>query len=175
MALKKYKNLIKWSLYVALAVLLFCFQTAPTKLSVLSDIQFLIPVVIVVASFEKIVPSAVFALFCGLLWDYSVQRQFGYNALILMLVAVAASLVMKLYIMPMPLSVCSLVLIASLVHTILDFFFFFVLTGLSGAFSIFIRQSISAVIATSVFGIAVYFLIYLIYNISPIKAKFDID
>ena len=101
MGLKKSRNLIKWLVYTVFALLLFCFQSAPQRFGIFDSVMFLLPFAVALCCYEGIVPSAVVASLCGLFWDYSAQRVFGFHALILCVLCVAVSLVMKYYIRPL--------------------------------------------------------------------------
>ncbi|MEE1280014.1 MAG: hypothetical protein UHH95_04175, partial [Oscillospiraceae bacterium] len=97
---KKSRTTVKWISYVLFALFLFLFQCAPQRLGIFSDVLFLLPFVVALSCYEQIVPSAMTASICGLFWDYSAQRVFGFHALFMCLVCVSASLVMKFYVRP---------------------------------------------------------------------------
>jgi len=175
MRTKKMRTIIKWTSYVLFALFLFCLQTAPERLGLFSDVLFLLPFAVAFACYEEIIPSMIMAAVCGFFWDYSVQRQFGFNALVLCIICVAAALVMKFYIRPVYVSVIVTVAAATLIHCLADFFFFFVLKGYSGVTTLLLSHYIPSFFKTVLFGAGISFVVKKIYDCSPIRAKFDED
>ncbi len=173
MVLKKYRNLVKWVVYTLFALLLFCFQCAPVRFGIFEGVVFLLPFAVALSCYEGIVPSAIVASLCGLFWDYSAQRVFGFHALILCVICVVVSLVMKFYVRPVFISVIVAVAVAVMVYCLADFFFFYVLRGYEGASAVFTSHYLPTFLKTSLFGIVIAFLTEKIYKISPHKAKFD--
>lgn len=173
MGLKKSRNLVKWVVYTVFALLLFCLQSAPQRFGIFESVIFLLPFAVALSCYEGIVPSAVIASLCGLFWDYSAQRVFGFHALILCVVCVAVSLIMKFYVRPVFVSVIVAVCAAAAAYCLADFFFFYVLSGYEGAAAVLTSQYLPSFLKTSVFGIATAFVTEKIYRISPHKAKFD--
>lgn len=170
---KKTRAVFKWCLYVVLAVLLFCFQISPTKIPLFSDIIYLLPFVIAISCFENIATSVTFGVVCGFVWDYSAQRQFGFHALLLLVLCTVVFLIMKLYVRPVFLSVTVAIVASVLVYCIVDFFFFFVLMGYDSLFSLIAQQYVPIFIKSSLLGALLGFVVMKIYNLSPIKARFD--
>lgn len=173
MGLKKSRKAVKWVVYTLFALLLFCFQSAPQRFGILEGVVFLLPFAVAISCYEGIVPSAVVASLCGLFWDYSAQRVFGFHALILCVICVAVSLVMKFYVRPVFLSVIVAIAVSTVVYCLADFFFFYVLRGYEGAAAVFVSHYLPSLIKTSIFGAATAFITEKIYKISPAKAKFD--
>ena len=173
MGLKRSRNLLKWVVYALFALLLFCLQSTGQKFGIFENVLFLLPFAVAVSCYESIVPCAVVASLCGLFWDYSAQRVFGFHALILCIICVAVSLFMKFYIRPVYVSVIVSIAVAVMVYCLADFFFFYVLRGYEGAFAVFVSHYLKVFFKTSIFGIVIAFVTEKIYRISPIKAKFD--
>ncbi len=170
---KKSRTTIKWALYILFALLLFLFQCAPQRLGIFSDVLFLMPFAVTLACYEQIVPSALTASLCGLFWDYSAQRVFGFNALVLCLVCVAASLVMKFYVRPVYISVIVSVAASAVVYCLADFFFFYVLRSYENVGRLFVSEYLPALLKTCIFGAGIAFVTEKIYKLSPARAKFD--
>ena len=173
MGLKKSRNLVKWTIYVLFALLLFCFQSAPVRFGIFDSVIFLLPFAVALSCYESIVPSAVVASLCGLFWDYSAQRVFGFHALVLCVICVAVSLVMKFYVRPVFISVIVAIAVSVMAYCLADFFFFYVLRGYEGAAIVFTSHYLPSFFKTSIFGIATAFAVEKIYKVSPAKAKFD--
>ncbi len=170
---KKTRAILKWCLYVVLAVLLFCFQVSPTKLALFSDIVYLLPFVVAISCFESIATSVSFAVVCGFVWDYCSQRLFGFHALLLLVLCTVVFLIMKLYVRPVFVSVTAAIVASVFVYCLVDFFFFFVLRGYDSLFGLFTAQYIPIFIKSSLFGTLISFVVMKIYKLNPIKARFD--
>ena len=173
MGLKKSRKAVKWIVYILFALLLFCFQCAPQRLGIFDSVMFMLPFAVAFSCYEGIVSSAVVATICGLFWDYSAQKIFGFHALWLCLICVAVSLIMKFYVRPVFISVIVAVCVSAVVYCLADFFFFYLLGGYEGAGAVFTSQYLPSMFKTALFGIATAFLTEKIYKISPTKAKFD--
>ena len=173
MGTKKIGKTLKWFAYILFAFILFCLQNSPERFEILSGVLFLLPLVVAVSCFERVLPSAVFAVVVGLFWDYSAQRIFGFNALLLCVLSVAVSLAMKYYVRPVYLSVAVASAAAALVHTLSDFFFFFVLKGYEGTFKLFVNQYVPMFFKTALFGAGICYVVMKIYSLSPNRARFD--
>jgi cell shape-determining protein MreD len=170
---KKSYTALKWIAYILFALFLFCLQSTPSRLGIFSDVLFLLPFAVALASYEQIIPAAIASSVCGLFWDYSAQRVFGFHALIMCVLCVAVSLVMKFYIRPVYISVVVAVAVSVMVYCLADFFFFYVLRSYENVGILFVSEYLPAFLKTSVFGAGIVYLTEKIYRLSPIKAKFD--
>lgn len=173
MGLKKSRKAVKWVAYTLFALLLFCFQCAPQRFGIFDSVIFLLPFAVALSCYEGIMPSCVVASLCGLFWDYSAQRVFGFHALILCVICAIVSLVMKFYVRPVFVSVIVAIAVSTVVYCLADLFFFYVLKGYEGAAAVFTSHYLPSFLKTSIFGILVAFAVEKIYKISPAKAKFD--
>lgn len=175
MRTKKMRSVLKWTSYVLFALVLFCFQIAPTKIALFAQVAYLLPFLIAFACREEIIPSVLFATICGLFIDYSMQRQFGYNAIILSILCVAVWVCMRFFVRPIFVSIIISVAASALIYCLLDFFFFFVITDIDSASSVFFNVHLPVFLKTSIFGAGIAYVTDKIYNLSPIRARFDID
>lgn len=173
MGLKKSRKVVKWIVYALFALLLFCFQSAPQRFGIFDSVLFLLPFAVALSCYEGIVPSCIVASICGLFWDYSAQRVFGFHALVLCVICVAVSLVMKFYVRPVFFSVIVAIAVSVVVYCLADFFFFYVLRGYENSLAMFTSYYLPSFTKTAIFGIATAFVTEKIYKISPAKAKFD--
>lgn len=173
MGLKKSRKAVKWVLYTLFALLLFCFQCAPQRFGIFDSVVFLLPFAVALSCYEGILPSCIVASICGLFWDYSAQRVFGFHALVLCVVCLAASLIMKFYVRPVFISVIVAASVSALAYCLADFFFFYLLRGYENSLAMFTSHYIPAFLKTTIFGIATAFVTEKIYKIAPAKAKFD--
>ena len=173
MNLKKSAPALKWVCYILFALLCFCLQIAPVRFGVFSNVLFVLPFVVSVASFEEIIPSTVFAVVCGFFCDYSSNRLFGFHAMIFLVLCVSVSLAMKYFVRPVFLSVIAAISCAVVVYSLFDFFFFNVLLGYTSLFSLFVSEYLSQILKTIFWSVGISYIAMKIYKISPVKAKFD--
>lgn len=175
MRTKKMRKVLKWTSYVLFALVLFCFEIAPVKIPLFEQVVYLLPFVIAFACREEIIPTALFAAVCGLFIDYSMQRQFGYNAIILCVLSVVVWVCMRFFVRPIFISIVISVAASTLVYCLLDFFFFFVITDIEKASSVLFSVHFPVFLKTSLFGAGIAYVNDKIYSLSPIRAKFDAD
>lgn len=171
---QKSNSFLKWLFYVLFALLLFCLQTAPERLGIFSDVLFLLPLIISFSCFEDIMPSVAFSVVCGFVVDYSVQRHFGYNALIFCLIAVAVWLVMKFLIRPVFVGVLAASALGIFVYLLFDFFFFYILEGMGSAGALFVSKYIPVLFKTILFSVPISYVCMKIYKLSPQKRGIEL-
>ena len=78
---------VKWIVYILYFLLLFTLQQTPGALPVVMGVRpsLLLPAVVCVALYDQELFGAVFGVIAGVLWDLnSINRPFGYSALLLM-------------------------------------------------------------------------------------------
>ncbi len=175
MRTKKMSKALKWALFILLALLLFCFQNAPVRIGLCENVLFILPFAVAFACYEGLVPSLAMSVVCGLFWDYSAQREFGFCALALCIICVSANLVMKYFARPIYVSCLVCCCAAALVFVLCDYFFFFVLKGYENVAALFFENCVERFFKTAVFSAIMAYAVKKIYDISPNRAKFDFD
>lgn len=165
MQIEKIRPYLKWTIYYLLLIILYALQTTPHLFEVFSAKPILIaPLVICVCMFESVMPSAIFAMFGGLLWDISSDKVLGFNAIIFVLCGVIISLLCIYYLhtkLMNFLGFCASVLI---LQGLLDYLFYYAIWGYQDAHIVLVSNILPCVAYTTVVGIPVYFLVRFISN-----------
>ena len=87
------KQIVKYILYVLILFLLYILQTTPYFLVVFQGKPvWIAAAVVAISMLEHEVTAAIFGVFAGMLWDLSSSMLFGFHALVLLIGAVAISL-----------------------------------------------------------------------------------
>ncbi len=170
----KNKPTVKWLLYIVCVLILFLFQCAPTRIALFADVLFVLPFVISFSCFEKLSSVVTMAVVCGIFWDFTAQRLFGFHAIVLCILAVASHLAMKFYLRPSFASAAIVTVVSVAIYCLLDFFLFYVIRDYSSLWSLFFARYLPEILKTVIFGTAICALVMKIYNTSPNKARFDI-
>ena len=117
----------------------------------------LIPLVVCIGMFETDLAAALFGGFAGALWDVTLAKGDGYNALVLMCFATVTSLLIN-YLMRNNMSTALLISSAAIVlYSILHWFIFVVCSGATGGivtlFSFYLPSTIYTFIFAPIFYI----------------------
>ena len=111
----------------------------------------LIPAVVCIGMFEKEIAGAVFGIFAGALWDVYTPRGDGYNAFVLMALAVAAGLLIRYLMRNHMLTAFILCISANLLYVGFYVLFFITAQGLGDPLYLLIRYYLPAAGYTSLF------------------------
>ncbi len=154
---EKHYCLAKWIIF---SFMLLFFYTI-MRVGIFSKWQpvFIIPLAISVSFFESELPSCVFALFCGFLTDIGCGYIFGFSAVWLMAVCVAASLLVRNLIRVNPINYMIVVLAAVLIEFSMDYLFNVFLWNVPKGEVILTSVIIPTSVATVVVSPAVYYLV----------------
>ncbi len=91
---------VKWIVYILYFLLLFTLQQTPGALPVVMGVRpsLLLPAVVCVALYDQELFGAVFGVIAGVLWDLnSINRPFGYSALLLMAIGCLCGLLVTFF------------------------------------------------------------------------------
>lgn len=91
---------VKWIVYILYFLLLFTLQQTPGALPVVMGVRpsLLLPAVVCVALYDQELFGAVFGVIAGVLWDLnSIDRPFGYSALLLMAIGCLCGLLITFF------------------------------------------------------------------------------
>lgn len=160
----------KWLLYALLLLACAAAQTTPGLFTIgQAKPIYLLPLCLAVASVEDEFSGALFGMACGLMWDYTAGRTVGLLALALMILCFAMSVAVQLY---LQCTIINFVIISSAVTLALlsmDFLFFYVMPGYSGAGQHFLRVvAVSAALSAPV-AVPIALLVW------RINARYHID
>lgn len=149
------------ALFGALIIIFALLQNTPHLMpSILgSHALILIPLVVCIGMFEKAVVAALFGTFAGVLWDITVAKGDGYNAMVLMLLATAASVLIS-YLMRNNISTALLLSLSAIViYMLLHWFIFVVCSGAKGGFITLGTFYLPSAIYTAVFAPLIYIML----------------
>lgn len=160
MRYEKWRPYIKWTLYYLILVLLLALQTTPSFLSI-AGIKpvLLVPFVVSVCMFEEIVPSAVFSMVAGLLWDVTSQKLLGFNALILLCLGMFVSMICIHYLHTKLINAAAFCAVVMLVQGLLDYLFHFGVWGVEGASNVLLWNILPTAGYTLIFIVGFYYLV----------------
>ena len=118
---EKRRRTIKWLLLILTLIVLYVIMRA----GIFDAWQpvFIIPLAVAVSMYESELSSCVFALFCGYFIDIASDYVFGFSAVWLMLVCLAASLFVRNLIRVNMINFCVLSLFAILAEFSMDYLF----------------------------------------------------
>lgn len=128
------KQALKWFWYTLALFVCAALQTTPGLLQLgQAKPLFILPLCLAVAVFEGEFAGALFGAVGGLLWDYTAGRTVGMLALELLLLCCAVSILVQLYLQSELSNFGSICVLASLLVLTLDWLFFYLMPGYSGA------------------------------------------
>lgn len=165
MRYEKVKPYIKWGIYYLALLLLFALQTTPGLFSI-AQVKpvFVVPFMVCICMFEDIVPSAIFSMITGLLWDVTSDKLLGFNAIILLCFGLLISLLFVYYLHTKLINSAIFCLAVLLLQGLLDYFFHFIIWDTQGAFDIFLLQIIPSAFYSIAFVVPFYYLVRSISN-----------
>jgi rod shape-determining protein MreD len=154
------KNLLKWTAYTLVVLLAAILQGTPNLFIIAGVMPLLIiPCVIAISMFEGETPGAVFGILGGLIWDIESGRAFGYNALFLMIMCIAAALLIQNLFRNTIASAFIFCICAVALHEFITWFFFIYLTGDERFVFAFLRIILPTAAYTVIFVLPIYFLV----------------
>lgn len=158
---KRYR-FAKWCIFA----LMLIFSYVMMRVGIFGAWQpvLLIPLAAAVAMYEEELPSCIFALFCGLMTDIAFDFVFGFSAVWLMAVCVAASLLVRNLIRVNLFNYCVVAAIAILLEFSMDWLFNIVIWNIPKGEYILFASILPTAAATFIFSPAVYFLVKAVEN-----------
>lgn len=123
------------------------------------EVFLLIPLVVCVSMFEKIIPAAIFGLLAGSLWDINVSIGDGFYALFLSFVAASCSMMINYY-MRNNLSTAALLCgIALLLYILIHWLCFVVFRGIEGGVFTIISFYLPSAFVSLIFLVPLYAIV----------------
>jgi cell shape-determining protein MreD len=104
---------------------------------------------------------------CGFLWDYGATGIFGVRALLLSVFALAISIIVKFYVMPVFLSVTVAHASATVIYLLLEFLLMYAVRDYGSLDIILIEHYLPALIKTVLAGILISYITMKIYKLKP--------
>lgn len=157
--MKRY-NIPKWIIYTLVVIIIAVIQLQTASYPRFFNVTplFLIPAIIAISMVEDEMVGAIYGLVGGLLWDTTTGNVFGFNALFLMIMGVAAGLVVKLLFKNRVVISILIVAVFTFIHEFLTWFFFWYLES-KGSFSYaMLKIILPTVLMTAIFAIPINIL-----------------
>ena len=152
------KPILRWTAYSLLLLAFYALQTTPGLFVIFSVKPILIvSLAVCVSMFEGVLPSAMFGMAAGLLWDISSDKLFGFNALILMLCCMFISLLCIYYLHTKLLNSLLFCTVTLLMQGLLDYVFYYAVWNFDNAWVILV----SNILPTAVYTVAATALVFL--------------
>lgn len=152
--------IIKWAIYYLLLLIGYTLQTIPGLFSVMGIRPIIVlPLVICVAMFEEVMPSVIYAVIGGLLWDISSDKLFGFNAIILLACAMLVSLICIYYLRTKLVNSIIFVTITVLLQSFLNYTFYYALWGEANKAGVLIGIILPMALYTVIISPIVYWIV----------------
>lgn len=165
------KTTVRWILYYLLILLFFTIMTSGTY----TKPMLLVPAAICVAIGNGVMAAAVTGAVCGFLTDMACGRLFGYNAVLLTVFCVAASLIFELYLRNKFVNYLWITAVASFLQCWLDYKFYYEIWDYENVSRIFTRVSLKVWGLTVIASVVVYALYKLINHFLMPKEHLTIE
>ncbi len=162
---EKIKPYVKWTTYYLILIVLYALQTTPRLFEIYAVKPILIaPFVICICMFEGVMPSAIFAMFGGLLWDLSSDKVLGFNAIIFVVCGVLISLLCIYYLHTKLMNSVGFCAAVLLIQGLLEYFFYYAIWGYQDSYVVLISNTMPCIVYTTAIGIPIFFLVRFISN-----------
>ncbi len=157
---RNFRTILKWVFYALLLLVAYILGQNHLLFGILGVRPVLIlPLAISVAMFEHEFTGGIFAAAAGVLWGCSSDAVFGYYAIILLVLGVAAGLICSYGLSPNLLTSLLLSFGAAFITGLLDFFFFYVLWGYNGLGVFFFTSILPTIVFTAVTVVPFYYIV----------------
>ena len=160
---EKFIPFIKWTIYYLLLLLFYTLQTTPYLFQIFGIKPVLIlPLVVCISMYEGVMPSSVFSMIAGLLWDISSDKLFGFNAVILLCCSSLISLSFIYYLRTKLVNCIAFCCITTVLQGLIDFLFYYAIWDYPNVSIIFVNRILPTMIYTIILTPLFYYLIRMI-------------
>lgn len=162
---EKLRPYLKWAIYYSLLLVFYVLQTTPHLFEIFSiKPVFIVPLAICVCMFEDVMPSAVFCIISGLLWDISSDKLLGFNAIILLTFGVLISLLCIYYLHTKLFNSLGFCAVVMAVQGGINYLFYFAIWDYSNSYLILLSNILPTIAYTLAVSIPIFYLIRKISN-----------
>lgn len=166
------RAVLKWVIYFLF--LLFFYMIMRSGTFNFWQPFLIIPLAVSVSLHERELPSCIFALFCGYFIDIACDFIFGFSAVWLMVVSVAASLLSRNLIRVNAINFCWINAVAVLLEFFMHYLFNIVIWDIKNGSIIYDRSISPTIISTLILSPIIYLIIKTIYKkLSQSHTVFD--
>lgn len=165
----KLMSAIKWSIYSLTLIIIYALQTTPRLFQIFGIKPILIlPLIVCISMYEGIMPSAIFSMIAGLLWDISSDKLFGFNAVILLSCSVLITLICIFYLHTKLLNSMAFCLVTALLQGLLDFLFYYAIWKYDNVSIILVKDILPTILYTVILTPLFY------WGVKYINSKFSL-
>lgn len=165
MEYEKLRPYLKWCSYYFVLIILYALQTTPRLFQVFGiKPVFILAFAVAISMFEEVMPSAIFCVVTGLLWDISSDKLLGFNAIIFLICGVLISLICIYYLHT---KIANAVLFCSavaLIQGLLDYLLYYAAWNHSHSYIILVNNILPTALYTVISMVPIYFLTKWISN-----------
>lgn len=158
----KYYAIARWAIYI---FMIFVSVIIINTGKGLKPIIF-IPICTCICMNEDEYPAAVLGGICGLLYDFSSGKFFGYSSVFMIAFCVATVLMFKHYLFKTGINILWMVAVFTAVYELFDYFFFYAMWNYEGTNYVLRKQCVPCVIYTTLISPIVWLLI------KPVQKRF---
>ena len=166
-----FKTTLRWFLYYFIIFSCFIIMTSGS----LKKPVLLVPVALLIAVNNDLMASAYIGAFCGFLIDIACGRLLGFNAVLLTVFCVAATLVFELYLRKKFINYLVTISAASFLQCWLDYKFFYEIWGYADVELIFSSVTLKVWLYTVISTVILYILFKIINNLLMPKEHLTIE
>ncbi len=166
-----FKTTLRWFLYYFIIFSSFIIMTSGS----LKKPVLLVPVALLIAVNNDLMASAYTGAFCGFLIDIACGRLLGFNAVLLTVFCVAATLVFELYLRKKFINYMVIISAASFIQCWLDYKFFYEIWGYADVERIFSSVTLKVWLYTVISSVVLYILFKIINNLLMPKEHLTIE
>ncbi len=166
-----FKTTLRWILYYFIIFSSFVIMTSGSWTKPI----LLVPVALLIAVNNDLMASAYTGAFCGFLIDIACGRLLGFNAVILTIFCVAATLVFELYLRKKFINYMVIISAASFLQCWLDYKFFYEIWGYADVERIFSSVTLKVWLYTVISTVILYILFKIINNLLMPKEHLTIE
>lgn len=162
---EKVVPIIKWVVYYLILLIMYSWQTTPNLFEFFGIKPVLIlPLIVAISMYEKVMESAAIGMFAGFLWDISSDKLFGFNAIILFLIATTVSLICIYYLQTKLFNFVIFCILALAIQGGLDYFFYYKIWQYENSQIIFTNNIFPTIIYTIIISPIFFIIIRKISN-----------
>ncbi len=151
----KYCAAIRWAIYVFMVfVSVIIINTGKGVKPII-----FIPLCICICMNEGEYPAAILGGVCGLLFDFSCGRLFGYSSIFMIAFCVATVLIFKHYLFQNVMNIIWLTSLFTGIYEVFDYFFFYAMWNYEGVQYVFRKKCIPCILYTTAISPVIWLII----------------
>ncbi len=159
------RQILKYSIFIVAVIILFVIQTTPNLLSFFGiKPNFLLMFCIVLTFFDYESPMLVIYIIAGFMNEMSMSRIIGFHTILIIILAVIGNIISTYYVKPNTRNTTLYSFLSLFVILCIDFFFVYVMGGLTGLIPSFVNKVALTSFISVPFSIVYYYFITYVSN-----------